>query len=259
MTGTRPDLHDDGGGGGGDRIDGACSPRASRATATDAAATTRPRVRVRLRCRDAAVRIRDDALRRGSRDNVSVIVCATFEGSCATPDAVIDPIAVSTTRSNENTSSISGAPPVLTAATSGSGESAESEVAAAKRRRRAAEVRRIVGGYARARDARLALESARLLDAEQARRRRAASAFGDAWLDKSAPAPIAVATPPSVAVSSASASTTDLVLSVSADESTLIGYLRDPQIGVLARSRSVASLATSDPDTFSAQVFVVAY
>lgn len=250
----------------------ACAGRPSSRPATLASTTSG--VRVRLRCRDAAVRIRDDALRRGSRDNVSLVVCATFEGACIappTPNESLSAVVLSLLpcildathvcfflkklANNESTTSLT-TNEVLRTATMAA-VAAENEVAAAKRRRRAAEVRRIVSGYARARDARVALDSARLADAELARRRRAASAFGPLWLDKSSSPPSSSVSSftelPSTATSQSSTSS-ELVLSLSADESALIGYLRDPQIGVVARARSVDASSADDTDTFSARV-----
>ena len=66
-------------------------------------------------------------------------------------------------------------------AVSAAGRRGEHDDDEAKRRRRLAEVRRIVNGYARARESKLAAEQARLLDAERDRRRRAAHQFGAQW------------------------------------------------------------------------------
>jgi serine/threonine protein phosphatase PrpC len=96
-----------------------------------------------------------------------------------------------------------------------------------KQRRRASDVRRIVANYAAQKEARQSAEAAALAEKELQRRKRAAATFGPEWDAKSVPV---VAAPQQQ--TAAAAADEPLVLSLSADELTIVQYLRDPVTGV---------------------------
>jgi serine/threonine protein phosphatase PrpC len=98
-----------------------------------------------------------------------------------------------------------------------------------KQRRRASDVRRIVANYAAQKEARQSAEAAALAEKELQRRKRAAATFGPEWDAKSVPV---VAAPQQTATAAAAAADEPLVLSLSADELTIVQYLRDPVTGV---------------------------